>query len=96
MAEYRLSPTAERDLADIWRYTLKQWGDEQADRYILALAAACADLAATPEKGQDCAHIRSGYRRPRVERHFIYFRLATYGIAVIRILHERMDAPRHL
>jgi len=26
----------------------------------------------------------------------IYFRIADYGIAIIRVLHERMDAPRHL
>ena len=24
----------------------------------------------------------------------IYFRIMTYGIAIIRILHDRMDAPR--
>ena len=34
MAEYRLSPGAERDLADIWRYTNKRWGRAQANRYI--------------------------------------------------------------
>jgi toxin ParE1/3/4 len=26
----------------------------------------------------------------------IYFRITDYGIAIIRILHERMDAPDHL
>jgi len=26
----------------------------------------------------------------------IYFRATDYGIAVVRVLHERMDAPRHL
>jgi len=26
----------------------------------------------------------------------IYFRVTDYGIAVIRVLHDRMDAPRHL
>ncbi|WP_207901287.1 hypothetical protein [Sphingomonas sp. PP-CC-3A-396] len=31
-----------------------------------------------------------------VEQHVIYFRSTSYGIAVIRILHQRMDAGRHL
>ena len=66
MAEYRLSPAAERDLEDIWTYTVEHWGADQADR------------------------------RRCVERHMIYFRITDYGIAVIRILHDRMDAPRHL
>jgi toxin ParE1/3/4 len=43
-----------------------------------------------------CDHIRPSYRRRSVERHMIYFRITDYGIAIIRILHDRMDAPRHL
>lgn len=34
MAEYRLSPAAERDLEGIWTYTAQQWGAKQADQYI--------------------------------------------------------------
>lgn len=96
MAEYRLSPAAERDLANIWRYTNQQWGKEQANRYALALTTMCASLAEFPLQAQSCAHIRPGYRRRGVERHVIYFRPTGYGVAIIRILHERMDAPRHL
>jgi hypothetical protein len=33
MAEYRLSPAAERDLEGIWKYTREEWGLEQAERY---------------------------------------------------------------
>ena len=31
MAEYRLSPAAERDLESIWKYTREEWGLEQAN-----------------------------------------------------------------
>ena len=40
MAEYRLSPVAERDLELIWTYTVRQWVVEQADRYLDFLVAA--------------------------------------------------------
>lgn len=40
--------------------------------------------------------IRRGYRRQVVERHMIYFRITDYGIAVVRTLHDRMDAQQHL
>lgn len=33
MAEYRLTPAAERDLEDIWTYTVRKWDIEQANRY---------------------------------------------------------------
>lgn len=96
MAEYRLTPAAERDLENIWLYTRQQWGTEQADRYTAILANAFAELAQAPKIAPSCDHIRSGYRRRSVELHMIYFRVTDYGIAVVRVLHDRMDAPRHL
>ncbi len=96
MAEYRLTPAAERDLEIIWTHTVEQWGLEQADRYTDILALALAELAESPKSAPACDQILPGYRRRNVERHMIYFRITTYGIAVIRILHDRMDATRHL
>lgn len=96
MAECRLSPAAERDLASIWTYMVRQWGVDQADRYVDFLTSAFAELADSPKTAPTCDHIRLGYRRWGVERHMIYFRMTDYGIAVISILHNRMDAPRHL
>ena len=96
MAEYRLTPAAERDLESIWIYTLRQWGARQADLYIDVLTTAFAKCADAPEIAPSCEHIRPGYRRWRVERHMVYFQVTHYGIAVVRILHERMDSLRHL
>lgn len=96
MAEYRLTPAAERDLEAIWTHTVERWGVEQANHYTDCLAAAFAELARSPKSAPACDHIRLGYRRRNVERHIIYFRITNYGIAVVRILHDRMDAPRHL
>ncbi len=93
-AEYRLTPAAARDLESIWLYTFEQWGIEQAHRYTDEIAAAFAQLASNPQLGTACDHIRKGYRRGRVGRHAIYFRITRYGIAVIRLLHERMDVAR--
>lgn len=96
MAEYRLVPAAERDLESIWTYTRQQWGAEQANRYIDTLIATFAELAQSPKTAPACDHIRPGYRRRSIDRHMIYFRITAYGIAVVRILHDRMDAPHHL
>jgi len=77
-------------------YTVSHWGLAQAMRYADRIEAACSDLAEAPQHAQGCADIRPGYRRRGVEQHVIYFRQTRYGIAVIRILHQRMDAKRHL
>ena len=96
MAEYRLTPAAECDLENIWLYTRRQWSTEHAERYTAILANAFAELAQAPKIAPSCDHIRSGYRRHSVDRHMIYFRVTDYGIAIVRVLHDRMDAARHL
>lgn len=96
MAEYRLSDMAERDLEGIWLFTNEQWGADQADRYVDALTAVMGALAITPGTAPPCDHIRNGYRKRSVGRHAIYFRITDYGIAVIRILHDRMNAADHI
>lgn len=96
MPEYRLTPAAELDLENIWLYTRQQWGEELADRYTAILANTFAELAQTPKTVPGCDHIRRGYRRRGVERHMIYFRVSDYGIAIVRVLRDRMDALRHL
>ena len=80
----------------IWLYSLKGWGLEQANRYTDVLTDAFARLAVNPKMATPCDHIRKGYRRSRVGRHAIYFQQTVYGIAVIRVLHDRMLSTRHL
>ena len=75
-------------------YTVARWGLPQAMRYSDLIEA--ADLAEAPQQAQGGAHIRPGYRRRGVEQHVIYFRPTSYGIAVVRTLHQRMEAARHL
>jgi toxin ParE1/3/4 len=96
MAEYRLSPAAESDMEGIWRYTHRQWGIEQAQRYTDTLTAAFQELAVAPEAAPACDTIRRGYRRRRIPRHIVYFRRADYGIEIVRVLHDRMDATQRL
>ncbi len=92
----RFSPAAQADLDAIFDYTAETWGLERAEDYVRLIQAACEALARSPGQAQDCGDIRAGYRRGPAGRHHIYFRIEDYGIAVVRILHQRMDAPRHL
>ena len=96
MAELRLTPAALRDIEDIWRYTAQRWGAAQAERYIDRLNACFDALAQALLSAPACEHIRAGYRRQPVESHVVYFRAEQSSVTVVRILHERMDAPRHL
>lgn len=60
------------------------------------MLAAFVELAQSPKAAPACDQIRPGYRRRSVEQRMIYLRITVYGIAIIRILHDRVDAPRYL
>lgn len=92
---YRLSPLAEADLEEIWRYTFERWSAEQADRYVLDLIAAFEDLATGRKTGRP-VDIRAGYLKQVAGSHVIYFRRVDACVDVIRILHGRMDVNRRL
>jgi toxin ParE1/3/4 len=95
VAEFRLAPRTERDLEEIWRYTAEQWSFEQTERYLDNPIAAMTALADAPSRGRSAEHIRPGYRRRNTGAHVIFYRPASHGITVVRILHQRMDFDSH-
>jgi len=85
-------------ILDIWDYTERTWGEDQADKYIQGLVDAI-------ERIQGKRHLwRTVVDEPtaglffiRYQHHFIFFReLSTGTPGVISILHENMDIPSRL
>jgi len=79
----------------VWLYSLQEWGAEQTDRYIDDLTAAFTFLLGSQKAGSPCENIRAGYRKYPVIRHVVYYRETSYGIEIIRVLHDRMLVSRH-
>ena len=96
MSEYRLSRKAERDIGDIARYTIEQFGIDQARTYRDSMIACFQSLADTPGMGRKVDHISKGYRRLDHRSHAIFYKSDGQDILIIRVLHQRMNAPRHL
>ena len=89
------SPSAQKDLDDIYEYTIENWGITQAERYLLQLRDTCYDLAQAKKQGQKVDHIRRGYLRIAEESHFIFYRHSSTITEIIRILHQRMSFKNH-
>jgi toxin ParE1/3/4 len=97
MTRYVLTSAARADVEAIWDYTAARWGVDQAETYLRAIQTTFQDLAAGQRIAQSIDTIREGYFRCAVGSHVVFFRRAPAGdIQVIRILHNRMDVPRHL
>ena len=56
-----ISERAEADLREIWRYSFKEWGAEQADRYLDELDDGLQECGAEPERGNHREAVRPGY-----------------------------------
>jgi toxin ParE1/3/4 len=91
-----IRPKAQRDLKEIWSYTLKTWSREQANRYLSTINAAIGELRQRPELGRPCDDVSPGLLRRKVERHVIYFRHLQENLLVVRVLHERMQVKAHV
>ena len=96
MAGFSLRPQAVADLEEIWNHSTENWGELQAERYLRLINKHFRKIADNPDLGPSCDGIREGYRRRRVARHTIFYRMSDDRVEVVRILHERMDVDRHL
>ena len=98
MARVLVLDAASYRIDEIYRYTLKQWGAEQADTYIIGLFDVFARIAThevlsrpvPAEFGVDGFFFR-------YEKHFVYWRhLSSGDIGIVTILHERMHQIERL
>lgn len=97
MADFVLSERAKKDLVDIANYTEKKWSEEQAERYIRMLLSACGELPDKPLVGRSYDPIYPGLRGSACGKHVIFYRVLSRSKArIVRVLHEKMDFPRHL
>ncbi|WP_331757756.1 type II toxin-antitoxin system RelE/ParE family toxin [Nocardia sp. NBC_01388] len=97
MSRYLLNPAARADLDQIYDYTLDRWDIDQAETYVRELMRAFDRAAANPCTGRSCEEIRPGYFLLPAGSHTVYYRIAAAGVVeIMRILHQRMDADRHL
>jgi toxin ParE1/3/4 len=101
----QLSVQAQRDVADIVRWTAEQFGRRQTIVYHATLYAAIESLAVGPDvpgstareelgPGRRTLHVARGGRRGR---HVLVYRaIDERTIRVSRILHDSMDIGRHV
>jgi toxin ParE1/3/4 len=91
-----LTNKAKTDLKNIARYTHQEWGISQRNFDLTQIDQAFYLLAQLPDHGRKCDDIREGYRKYKVGKHVVFYRLVEEDIEVVRILHERMDFEQHL
>jgi len=87
---------AQNDIKEIWLYSFREHGEEQADKYYDELIVGMKSIEINPYIGVACDYIRSGYRQYQINHHCIFYRLTDKRINIIRVLHEKMKFKEHL
>lgn len=62
-AKYRLSARADQDLTEIYVYTFEEFGEQQADRYLLRLHDCMERAAREPGVGKAVRELAGDHRR---------------------------------
>ena len=97
MPDYELSPTAEKDIQQVTRYTLNKWGSESLEKYITGLKATFDAIG-----NGDALKREFSKRFPTVlvtkyRYHFVFYIREDLKIPVIiGVIHERRDVVNRL
>jgi toxin ParE1/3/4 len=91
-----LTEIARADLKSIRRYSQRTWGADRTDQYMAALRDTLKGLLAGTVVSRDRDDLRPGLQVATSGRHCVFFEADQSRILVVRVLHDRMDYPRHL
>jgi toxin ParE1/3/4 len=96
MLKLRLSRAAQQHLEDIWLYTISEWGEDQAEKYVALIEKALSLLPDNPYHGKVRPDVKPGYRALQAGKHLIFYSVGEEFVDVIGILHIRVVPERQL
>lgn len=86
MAKFKLSKKAERDLINIAKYTIQNFGEQQSSKYKSELFNCLNRLSKNPHLGRSVAKFHPNLKRYNFKSHSIFYEATDYGIFVVRVL----------
>ena len=97
MAKYRLTNKTTADLINIWDYTLKEWSQNQAEKYYSQLISAFNHITGNQSVGKSYSEVKNNLFGFSTGKHIIFYQLENeQEILIVRILHENMDLENRL
>jgi len=96
--QFTVSDEAQRDIENIFNYTIDEWGLNQAITYQTLLDEHLDIIRNDPftSYSKKVTQYRIVARYLRAGKHHIYYSVHNNWIVILRILHGQMDAKLHL
>jgi len=86
-----LSSLAQNDLTAIVEYTIQQWSEKQADKYLEQIESGLSKIQDNPNIGRVRTDISDRHRSILVEKHIVVYIVQDRYILISRILHQSRD-----
>lgn len=89
------SNIARQELVKLRIFSIENWGNEVAVRYMCDIRDGAKQVAATPERAR---LLRGNLRILRIRSHYLIFQINNdlRTVVVARVLHAAMDIEKHL
>jgi toxin ParE1/3/4 len=91
-----IAPAAKNDLKAIYQYSLRLWGQAQAESYLYTIKNQFWLLTEQPFLGTERPELLPDTRSLVIESHTLFYRVTTSRVEIMRVLHGRQDPQRHL
>ena len=88
--KYEITLDAEKDLIEIWGYTINKWGERQAREYLDNIADCFYDIAADDVFYKPIFFDSKEVNYTRCEHHYIFF-LSENKPIILAVVHEKRD-----
>jgi len=94
--KYKLRQAAREDLKEIGRYTIKNHGRTQRDKYLAGLGERFELLGENPYFSRPRNEIKEGYHSSEYGKHVVFYTIQEGYVEILAILHESMEPERHI
>lgn len=96
MKKLRLSESAKLDLIEIEQYSMENWGENAASKYMAILKNGFKALRSNSFLGMDRSSLKDGYRSLSFGQHIIFYKPRETEIYVLAVLHEKQSLVKNL
>lgn len=86
MKRLLLSDEVRQDIEGIWLFTMENWGQAQADRYVAGITGTFEKLTDATIVSRAAEGTKPGLRKAPVGRHVVFFRESAEVVEVVRVL----------
>lgn len=94
--EYRLTSRADADLEALFEYSVLNFGEARADKYVAGLIRRFEFLGENPFAGSEKGHVKPNAQLSVYGSHSIYYLVEDKGVLILRILGAGRDPLREL